>query len=885
MTVNLPPGRRDGGIRPPETRLAAGGRSPAGSFKVSIGLVVGIMAAAGLAEAVHREILLPRGTLEQQWFKGLLGAWAVVLLAGVGYYSRWLYEVFSSVRTSVTILALFALSCVAGSFVLQQRDLDTRGLTGEKAYEAFRLAEAGFVYHMLYGSKVELPMRENAKEFFNLLGERFGPEFKKERVDIFNKMMGGRYVDQEVKGFAERHDDKFRALYDFCQATALINCHRSWWFVALMTMLAISLACGTAKRFVWRGDQIGFYATHLGFLVLMVGFTLSMVGEQRGMLPLEVGKTLGQVWEFNSQKPLDLGFKVTLQDFYTEFHHEIFVEFGDVDHEGKGFPGPIQRGLKPYVGYEYPLWKDAATGKPKYLVKVLDVAEYGTSRPRVVSRPGGGRLPAARVEVDAPDGMGASGWLFAGQGAQSLYQDPEGKFVLAFSWDDPGVTRAPVAGTYGTLEIAAPGEAPQVVEVREGARFTAAGKTFTVAQVAPDFARRDRPAAEHEARNPAVRLSIGDPAGGAAPVDRWTFAWLDFDSMHAPAVPEVKIRFRFDGAGRDPTRLFRLHGKTGGGLELVRFDAAGNPATEPVTAGKPVVLDPTAKLNLVVGELIEGAMLEHPVEPLFEAELRKLDRAVPPGGKLPAGHPTVGAGAGEGHGPGDGHDHGNTGLPPGHGPGDGHDHGSAGLPPGHAPGDGHDHGPDDGHGHGPDDGHGHGPGDGHGHGRGAAPATDWDRILGPVPPDLMRKFHPPGPPAAKLRIEHPGGVEERWFLAGHPESASFSDGVLRLTWGANSNKVKEWRSLLVVTDGETVRRQMVRVNHTLEFKGWTLYQTDADLERPEYSGIQVLHDPGWYLIEPGLILVCLGVYFMFWVKPWLKQDQAGGMSARAGGAA
>ena len=47
MSVNLPPGRRDGGIRPPETRLTAGARSPVGSFKVSVGVVVGIMLAAG----------------------------------------------------------------------------------------------------------------------------------------------------------------------------------------------------------------------------------------------------------------------------------------------------------------------------------------------------------------------------------------------------------------------------------------------------------------------------------------------------------------------------------------------------------------------------------------------------------------------------------------------------------------------------------------------------------------------------------------------------------------------------------------------------------------------------------------------------------------------
>ena len=70
------------------------------------------------------------------------------------------------------------------------------------------------------------------------------------------------------------------------------------------------------------------------------------------------------------------------------------------------------------------------------------------------------------------------------------------------------------------------------------------------------------------------------------------------------------------------------------------------------------------------------------------------------------------------------------------------------------------------------------------------------------------------------------------------------------------------------------------MNTTLDFKGWTMYQTDADPKRPDYSGIQVLKDPGWYLIEPGLLMVCFGVIFMFWIKPWLRMDQSGGTAKK-----
>ena len=148
---------------------------------------------------------------------------------------------------------------------------------------------------------------------------------------------------------------------------------------------------------------------------------------------------------------------------------------------------------------------------------------------------------------------------------------------------------------------------------------------------------------------------------------------------------------------------------------------------------------------------------------------------------------------------------------------------------------------------------------------------DGDELFSSLSPTTHRLFHPPGPPAVKLRISHPDGEEERWFLADSSGAAGWSDGRFHMAFGTTPDEVAEWRSLLVVGEGEAAERHVVRVNHPLSYQGWTFYQHDADPKRPDYSGILAVYDPGWPLVAVALLLVSLGVAGMFWVQPFLRR--------------
>lgn len=771
---------------------------PVQGFLPSLAFVLGSMVLAGLAQSFYQDFLVPRGLLQASALKLVLGAWAVLISACAVVYARQLYRLLSTVRTSVVILVLFALSCVAGSFILQKRDLDTRGLKGEEAYMNFRLAEAGFLHYLIHGQDYLHPISENGDRFFQIMRERYGDEHADKRIEMFHKMMGARARDAEVEEFAEEYDRYFRMLWRFSQATRLGDIHRSWPFVTLMLLLSMSLLAGTHKRFVWRLSQTGFYLTHLGFVVLMIGFALSMVYEERGILPLEVGKTLDKVWEFNADKPLDLDFQVTLEDFYTEHHNEIFTQFLDVDYQAEGFPGPIQRQLKAYPGTTYELEGG------RYEVEVLDASEYGTARPDVVPRNEGPANPAIQIDVTGPDGSGANGWLFALSGSQSFYQDPRGAFVLGFFVDEAQALTLPPRGEWGTLTLSHPEEGVRKLAVRPDSEVEFAGRHIRIGKIAPDFARREAPTDDQQALNPALELWISGE--GEEPRARWTFAWIDFDKLHTPIHSDIALTYDFRAGNLDPRAVIRVL-QTDAGLELITFDAAGEPSRQPLELHQEIASG-VGSYAIKIDTHLRSAERIFRVEPDFERDRLEADRA------------------------------------------------EAQLPPGEQGHSGHSHPPN----------FNHGPSD--------------QSPLGPVDRATHRRFHPPGPPAVKLRVRHPGGEFTRWFLSGHPDASEWSDGHLIMRF-APTAQVKEWRSLLTATNGTETRRQVVRVNTTMEFGGWTLYQSDADPKRPNYSGIQILRDPGWYLIEPGLFMVCLGVIFMFWIKPWLRMDQSGGSRAVA----
>src|SRR5579862_8081023 len=51
--------------------------------------------------------------------------------------------------------------------------------------------------------------------------------------------------------------------------------YHTWFFAALLSLLALNIFCAAAIRFPWKQHQTGFVITHIGLLTLLSGSAIS----------------------------------------------------------------------------------------------------------------------------------------------------------------------------------------------------------------------------------------------------------------------------------------------------------------------------------------------------------------------------------------------------------------------------------------------------------------------------------------------------------------------------------------------------------------------------------------------------------------------------------
>ena len=128
-----------------------------------------------------------------------------------------------------------------------------------------------------------------------------------------------------------------------------------------------------------------------------------------------------------------------------------------------------------------------------------------------------------------------------------------------------------------------------------------------------------------------------------------------------------------------------------------------------------------------------------------------------------------------------------------------------------------------------------------------------------------------GTPAILVEIEGPRGRVADWMLANNPPKW-YPDKNFALLYEQSGMVVKDYKSILRVVDGgKTVMTKTIEVNDPLKYKGYVFYQSSYDPEGEKYTGLQVTRNPGLAVVYSGFILLCVGVVFIFYVKPFLRR--------------
>ena len=128
-----------------------------------------------------------------------------------------------------------------------------------------------------------------------------------------------------------------------------------------------------------------------------------------------------------------------------------------------------------------------------------------------------------------------------------------------------------------------------------------------------------------------------------------------------------------------------------------------------------------------------------------------------------------------------------------------------------------------------------------------------------------------GNPAVLIEMEGPRGKVAEWVFA-HTPPHWYPDNNFAVLYEKSGMEIKDYKSILrVVENGKDMVTKTIEVNNSLKYKGFVFYQSSYDPEGERYTGLQVTKNPGLLVVYTGFIMLCVGIVFIFYVKPFLRR--------------
>lgn len=138
--------------------------------------------------------------------------------------------------------------------------------------------------------------------------------------------------------------------------------------------------------------------------------------------------------------------------------------------------------------------------------------------------------------------------------------------------------------------------------------------------------------------------------------------------------------------------------------------------------------------------------------------------------------------------------------------------------------------------------------------------------------EVKTRSNEPNNPALWVRITNGRVNEDRWIFSNFPDFSEGKDKNIELAYKWQGN-IKDFKSKLKVIEGDkTVLAKVIEVNHPLKYKGYTFYQSTYNPKELNWTGIEVVKDPGVPLVYTGFALLNIGVIIIFYAKP--KQNRS-----------
>ena len=158
------------------------------------------------------------------------------------------------------------------------QNLPQRLQDGHEQYQAFRWAEGYFLYHLYHvivPFTSDLPSGElgpSMEEGLERYGMRYGREQEKNTRKQMVAAFGGQQRIDEIGAFITRHEDALWRAFEVSTLLHLNRTYKSTWFASLLTLLGVSVFLSAYKGWRFRANRIPFAAIGAAAAVLFTLF-------------------------------------------------------------------------------------------------------------------------------------------------------------------------------------------------------------------------------------------------------------------------------------------------------------------------------------------------------------------------------------------------------------------------------------------------------------------------------------------------------------------------------------------------------------------------------------------------------------------------------------
>ena len=203
----------------------------------------------------------------------------------------------------------------------------------------------------------------------------------------------------------------------------LTDIYHSWWFTALLVLLALNILACSWENFSLRLNKIGPQLTHAGLVLILAGGAITSLCAQRGPLGLRVGELSNS---FGTINPQQLNFSIRLDDFQLQFTEPSepgrFLAACNAERYCEKFPVVLGR---EYAIAGYP-------NKVKIVESYLDLRVDAESK-KVIESSNEPRNPALRLEL-AGSSPPKKIWLFAWYPQMSMNAELNEQLTLFYEF-------------------------------------------------------------------------------------------------------------------------------------------------------------------------------------------------------------------------------------------------------------------------------------------------------------------------------------------------------------------------------------------------------------------------------------------------------------------